>query len=281
MRNRRESPLRQVDVDERAASSPTIRLRSPKAVAKGTPVGSINLTGDDSLTGAASGLSVRCDFPDLDGESIAVLGTAFDSATSLRIGVLADKVTIRLYSTGADGQYQERAFAGSGVTEFDATNGATIDSPVTEAAPTKGAAAGSLGAITAIKGSLDCNEQQPGSSSLTFTGETVEGTLTSATLDHVRVECNRDPVGYEAVVLGILAIGSTKAFVSVGLRVDGLGVVETLASESQHKYQAPAGSATTTATGGHADGDAVEQEATPPHTIHVEGDVTCGAPATG
>jgi hypothetical protein len=69
--------------------------------------------------------------------------------------------------------------------------------------------------------------------------------------------------------------------VSVGLRVTGLDIVETLESGTQRQYQAAPGSATTTATGAHANADAVEQVATPPHTIHVEGDATCAAPATG
>jgi hypothetical protein len=82
------------------------------------------------------------------------------------------------------------------------------------------------------------------------------------------------------VVIGLLPIGTSRVFVSIGLRPEGLSVVQVLASNAQRRYQAPAGSATITSTDGHADGEAIEQDATPPHTIRVVGDVTCGTPVS-
>ncbi|MEY2423893.1 MAG: hypothetical protein QOI95_3960 [Acidimicrobiaceae bacterium] len=263
-----------------SSSSSSTTTTSPAAlVPSGTPVGSLSLSGDAGLTGPATGVSIRCGFPDLQGPSIAILATAYDASTSLRIGIRAAKVTVRLFSTATDGQYHERAFEGTAVTDFDAAKGAKIESNLSEVKATASSTPGALGAITAIKASIECNAQKPGTSSLTLTGETAEGSLSAAKLDSVRVECNQDALGNEVVVLGILTIGSTKAFVSVGLRVDGLELIETFeAFDAQRRYQAPAGAASPTATGGHANGDVVEQNATPSHTLHVEGDVVCGSP---
>lgn len=279
--------------DSEPASKPSPSASSSAApVPHGTPIVELSLSGDAALTGKAADLSVRCDFPDLEGESIAVLGKAFDGETSVRLGVFAGKVTVRLFGTSTGGSYVQRDFEGTDVSGFDVTEGATIDSSLTETVePTASASSGSLGAVTSVKGTIQCNDQDPGTSGLTLTGDTAEGTLNRATLDHARVECNQDPAGNEVVVLGLLTVGSTKAFVSVGLRADGLSVIETFELGAQRRYRAPPGSATATSTGGHASGDAVEQflevgsplfeSATPPHAIHVEGDVTCGSPTTG
>jgi hypothetical protein len=246
------------------------------------PAASISLTGDGGLNGAVTDVSVRCDFPDLDGDSIAVLGKAYDPATSVLVAVFGTKVTVRLFGTGSDGGYVQRDFEGTGVTDFDVRTGATIDSSLKEvAASNQSVSSGALGAVSSVKGSLQCNGQQPGTSELTLTGETVEGAVNGAKLEHARVECNRDAAGDEAVVLGLLTVGSVQAFVSIGLRTDGVSVSETLDTGRQHRYQGPPGSATPTPTGGHANGDAVEQGATPPHTLHVAGEATCGTPVTG
>jgi hypothetical protein len=253
---------------------------APSPASKETAVGAFTLTGDPALTGAASEVSIRCEFPDIEGPSIAVLAKASDGSTSLRLGIRAGKVTVRLFGTGDDGQYHERAFEGSGVTGFDPTKGAAIGSSLTETTATASATPGSLGSVESVKGSVDCREQRPGSATLTLTGDTAEGRLDAATLDLVRVECNQDAVGNEAVVLGILTTGSTKAFVSIGLRVSGFDVVQTLASGAQYRYESPPGTTTVTPTGGHVSGDAVEQTPDAPHVLHVEGDATCGS-ATG
>jgi hypothetical protein len=227
--------------------------------------------------GAASNVSIRCGFPSLKGISIAVLGKAYDATTDVRLSVRVDTVSVQL-SSGSGADYHERAFVGTGVSGFDAAKGAQLDSPLSETPATTGTTPGGVPAITSIKGSIDCHDQKPGTSTLTMTGDTPEGRLDAATLDSARVECNTDAVGNEVSVVGLVTIGSAKVFLSIGLRVDGLGVTEVLDSGTVHQYQAPAGSAVPTPTGGHANGDAVEQNATPPHTIHVEGDVTCGSP---
>jgi hypothetical protein len=258
------------------ATTTTATSNSTSLVPQGTPIGTVRLTGDGAVTGAAGDVSIRCGFPNLKGRSIAVLGTAYDTTTAMRVAVRAGSVTVQL-SAGTGADYHERAFEGTGVTGFDPAKGAQIDSPMTEVPATSGSTAGTVPAITSINGSIDCHGQKPGTSTLTLTGDTADGRLAAATLSDVRVECNTDPVGNEVSVVGIITVGSAKAFVSVGLRVDGLTVSELLESGTSHQYEAPTGSATPTSTGGHANGDAVEKNTSPPHTIHVEGDVTCGS----
>jgi hypothetical protein len=239
-------------------------------------IGTVSLTGDPAVSGLAGDVSIRCGFPNLKGVSIAVLGKAYDTTTDMRIAVRANNITVQL-STGTGTDFHERAFEGTGVTEFDPAKGAQIDSPLNETLATAGTTGGAVPAITSIKGSVDCRGQKPGASTLTLTGATAEGQLTAATLDNVRVECNTDSLGNEVSVVGIATIGSVKAFMSIGLRVDGTSISELTESGAARQYQAPAGSAAPTPTGGHASGDAVEQKVAPPHVIHVEGDVTCGS----
>jgi hypothetical protein len=247
-----------------------------------TPAASITLTGDGGLNGALTDVSVRCDFPDLDGESIAVLGKAYDPATSVQVGVFARKVTVRLFGTDSNGGYVQRDFEGAGSSTFDVRTGAEFEASLTAGvARDQRTSQGTLGALTSIKGSIQCKGQDPGSSGLTLSGDTAEGALDGATLTHARVECNKDPAGDEVIVLGILTVGTTKAFTSIGLRTDGVSVIQTFDSGAQHRYQGPLGSARPTPTGGSANGDAVEQDATPPHTLHVQGEATCGTAVTG
>ncbi|MEY2448936.1 MAG: hypothetical protein QOH79_2412, partial [Acidimicrobiaceae bacterium] len=68
---------------------------APSPASKEAAVGAFTLTGDPALTGAASDVSIRCEFPDIEGPSIAVLAKASDGSTSLRLGIRADKVTVR------------------------------------------------------------------------------------------------------------------------------------------------------------------------------------------
>jgi hypothetical protein len=258
--------------------SPSSASTSPatsSAVRRTSANAQLSFVGDTGLTGAATHGSVRCRFPNLDGPSIALLAATPDETAQFRVAITVNKVSVHV-SSGSGTDYHERAFEGASVTAFDAGTGAQVDSPLAEL-PSPGTTPGAVGAVTSVKASVDCAGQDPGSSTITVTGTTAEGTVNAATLDSARVECNLP--GDEVIVLGILSVGSTTAFVEYGLRPDGVDVQETLRSAGQHRYHAPPGSATLTANGGHVNGDALEQDATPPHTLHLEGDAVCGTPA--
>src|SRR5262249_36095841 len=117
--------------------------------------------------------------------------------------------------------------------------------------------------------------QDPGVSTLTLTGDTPQGTVVNAPLETARVECN--PSGAEVSVIGILTIGGTKQFMDLGLRLDGVSVNKLVGSGSQ-QYQSQPGTATLTYTGAHVSGDAIGSGDAAMHTLHVEGDTTCGTP---
>jgi hypothetical protein len=261
-------------------TTPSTRPPTTAETPKTSPVARISFTGGVGLTGAASDPSVRCNFPVLEGLSIAVLAQPPDSTLQTRIGLQSGKVKV-FVSSGSDADYHERAFEGTGITSFDAAKGAVVDSTLTETAATAGSTKGSVGAITAIRGSVECGDQTAGSSTVTITGDTAEGALAAVVLDPVRVECDVSPDGDEVFASGFITVGSAKALVSIGLSSDGAVTVNEILPSGWHRYVA-SGSSTITSTGAQVRADVVEEgSATPAHTLHVEGDLSCGLHAAG
>ena len=207
-----------------------------------------------------------------------------DSTVLARVAVQPGQVTV-FVGSGSGTDYHERAFEGTGVTAFDAAKGASVDSTLTETTATAGTTKGDVGAITRIKGSVECGDQTPGTSTVTFSGETAEGPLAAAVLDPVRVECDASPQGDELAASGIVPVGSTQALISLGLTSDGSVTVDLSVPGGSHRYLA-AGTSSVTSTGAHVEADVVEadvveQAAVPARTLHVEGDLTCGLHADG
>jgi hypothetical protein len=247
----------------------------------GPPSGAISVTGDAGLTGNLSGLTISCANPGLDGSTITVTGTppGQDAATGpfFTLFLSTGTVFVRV-STGSGADFKVREFTGTtGLSGFDAATGAQIDSPLSETTPA-GSNKGDLGAVTAIKGSIDCGNFAPGTATVKLTGDTADGAVNGG-LDPVLVTCTTNQQGNFVVVRGIVNVGSTKALFFVTTQPDGtLTIFESVqTSTTQHQYQGPPGSGSPTTTGTTIKGDAVEQNATPPRTIHVEGDATCGS----
>jgi hypothetical protein len=239
---------------------------------------SLTVVGDPGLDGPVGTPEVTCQFPDVDGLRIAVLAQAPDSTVIYRIAIGPDTVKV-LVNTGGGSEFHERTFQGTGVSQFDARKGARVDAQLTEAA-TAGADPGSLGALRSIKGSVDCGSQTPGSSTITLTGDTASGRFDGAKLDPALVECYF--TAGEVIVLGVAQAGTTKVSVLVSITTQGLSLEEELKPSGQRRYAAAAlAGVTITANGGRADGDVVEQSATPPHTVHIQGDAVCGTPIRG
>ena len=261
-------------------TTPGTRPPTSSSAPSASPRASITFTGDVGLTGAGSDPSVRCNFPVLEGMSIAVLAKPPNSTVLARVGLQSGKVKV-FVGSGSGPDYHERAFEGTGVTSFDAARGAVIDSTLTETAATAGSTKGSVGALTAIRGSVECGDQTAGTSTVTITGNTAEGALVAAVLDPVRVECDASPDGDEVASSGLVRVGSTRALVAIGLSSDGAVSVDETLPSGLHRYRA-SGSSTITSTGAHVRADVVEQGvATPAHTLHVEGDLSCGLHAAG
>jgi len=236
---------------------------------------SFSFAGDAGVSGVATDASATCSFPDIDGLRISVFAHAADPRVSYRMSVAADTVFISV-DTGEGRAFRERNFEGTGVSSFDAATGAHVDAHLTEAPPTAGIDPGTLGRITAVKGSIDCGDQTPGSAHLEVTGATSAGRYEHARLDPVVVECYF--ASGQLSVIGIARAGDQRVLFLISLGPNGMINAEEAPRHAPPRYYASVGGAALTANGGTAAGEAVEKNATPPHALRIEGDVTCGTP---
>jgi hypothetical protein len=233
----------------------------------------LRLEGDAGVAGPLVKTGVRCNVPRLEGQAIVVLAEASAPGTAFIIEIRSSEVTVQAYS-GSGADYRERHFAGTGVVGFDAAAGVQVDASLADTS-TLEHSPGAIGAIGSIRGSVDCGKQTPGAATITITGETGQGAFDHAALAPVLVECSTDVQGNEAFVSAIATRGSSP--VEIGLGLSSGGGVSLDLSGGQH-FEA-SGTTTITTAGVHVDADVVETTATTPHTIHIEGDATCGTPA--
>ncbi|MEY2460616.1 MAG: hypothetical protein QOG30_2446 [Acidimicrobiaceae bacterium] len=264
-----------------SSSNSATTTTTTTAAPKGPPSGAIAVTGDPVMTGNLTRLAISCANPGIDGSTITVTGSppGQDPATApfFTLFLSTGTVFVRI-STGSGADFKVREFTGTtGLSGFDAATGAQIDSPLSETTPA-GSNKGDLGAVTAIKGSVDCGNFAPGIATMRLSGDTADGAV-NGTLDPVLVTCTTNQQGNFVIVRGIVNVGSAKAMFFVTTQPDGtLTIFETVqTSTAQRQYQGPPGSGSPTTVGTKVMGDAVEQNATPPHTLHVEGDATCGS----
>jgi hypothetical protein len=242
------------------------------------PHGTITLSGSEGVAGRVADPDVRCNWPDLEGQSIALLAEAPNAGSLVRIRLSPDHVEVFIGS-GEGPDYQERSFEGTGVTSFDAAEGAEIDSTLTETTATPGPPEG-VGSVTAIRGSVECGDQTPGRSTVTITGETLLGPVAGAVLDPVRVECSDTPAGNEIAASGLVHVGSTPVLLSLGLASDRTVTVNKTTASGSGSYHADS-RWTSSANGGYVEADVVEQESVSPRRLHLQGDLTCGRNAAG
>ena len=199
-----------------------------------------------------------------------------EAGSLARIQLRPDHVEVFI-GAGEGDDYRERSFEGRGVTSFDAATGAEIDSTLTET--TAGAAEG-VGSVTAIRGTVECGDQTPGKSNVTITGDTMLGPVDGAVLDPARVECADTPAGNEVTASGLVQVGSDQVLMSLGLASDRTVTVNKSTASGSGRYYADS-RWTSSANGGFVEADVVEQGATAPRRLHLEGDLTCGRHAAG
>lgn len=211
--------------------------------------------------------------PATDGtEYINVLARPVDPNLSVYINVSAGQVTVR-YDSGAGSTYVERDFTGTGVTNFDPARGATIDTKLKEVTTT--GAHGKLGILTALKGTIDCGGQLPGTSTLTLTGPTSKGNVAGG-LSPVNVSCVNASTAPYVSVLGIISIDGTPILAIISVSAGTATVF--LPDHGFFKSTATA-VATRTQTGAHVDADLLMQNpaaGATATTIHMTGDAVCG-----
>jgi hypothetical protein len=254
---------------------------TPPATPLGPAAATLTFTGDPGLAGPATKAQVSCDLPSADGSlSIFLLDQPSEPSVVFNMHISAGKVSVGVYS-GAGTGFRGRNFQGTGVTGFDAAKGAHIDSTLTEVTGS-GDNPGTLGAITSIKGAVDCGNQTPGASTVTLAGDTPEGAVTGG-LHPFRVECDTSAsVGNRVFLVGVVPVGGTKALFDLTFAPDAITGFEIVSGPPavSHTYSVKAaGVATLSANGARVDGDAVEQTpaGTTAHTLHVAGSVTCGS----
>jgi hypothetical protein len=240
------------------------------------------LAGDTGLAGPATLTQISCNFPNSNGDgtiTMFLLAKPADPNIGFNIRVSAGKITIDV-SSGSGTAFRSRSFEGTGVIGFDAAKGVQIDTPLTETTAA-GTDRGTVGAVTSVKGSVDCGNQTVGTSTVTFTGDTADGAVSGGP-SPFRVECDTSAQGNFVTLVGVVMVGSTKAFFFTDFAPDSINIFETLTGPPvvQHQYLVKAaGVSTLSATGAHVTGDLVEQNPSTgtAHTVHVAGDVTCGA----
>jgi hypothetical protein len=263
------------------SSSSTSSPQSSPAPPKGPASAQLTLAGDTGLAGPATLTQISCNFPtsNADGTlTMFLLAKPADPNVGFSITVSAGKIAVDVAS-GSGTAFRSRSFEGTGVTGFDAAKGVQIDTPLTETTAA-GTDRGTVGAVTSVKGSVDCGNQTVGASTVTFTGDTADGAVRGGA-NPFRVECDTSPQGNFVTLVGIVTVGTTKAFFFTDFSPDSINIYETITGPPlvQHQYLVTAtGVSTLSATGAHVTGDLIEQN--PPtgtaHTVHVAGDVTCG-----
>jgi hypothetical protein len=181
------SSVAATDVTTGASASPPSDTVDGQSANASVPVGpataSLTFDGNIGLAGVATG-EVTCSFPGLDGLGISMFAAAPDATFSYRVTITPDEVSIHVDS-GAGSTFSERNFRGPGVLGFDATTGAQVDAQLTEAEHTQGVEPGQIGTITAVRGSIVCGDQTPGSSTITVTGESPQARYDASPLDPV------------------------------------------------------------------------------------------------
>jgi len=261
------------------SSSPNI-AESPSpspAASKGPPTAQLSITGTAGLTGQVITQTITCDRPSLAGPEIDYIGLAGTGGPMIVIFAQAGHVEVRV-GTGSAATLRLRTFVGTGVTNFNAATGMVLDATLTETTDAA-TATGSLGALSAISGSIDCGDQQPGSADVVVSGLSPYGQLNGA-LTGVAVRCTITASGTFVGITGLSTAGTTPVLVFVTASTGLLQVaVETKTAGTFYSTKG-AGLTTLVPGGATMNGDVMEAAAsgsTPsPNPMNVKGSATCG-----
>ena len=259
------------------SAAPTPTPTPTAAPSKGPAAMQVGITGTSGLTGDVIASSITCGQPTLAGPQIFVLGTAGKTGPQIVMFITAAQVEIRV-ATGAATTLKLRSFTGTGVTNFGGLTGATIDTQLTETTAA-GTATGDLGAISAIKGTIDCGDQTAGTSTITVTGNTKYGTL-DGTLTAIHVTCNQTASSGNFVgVQGLSTAGGTPVLIFVTIGSTTLQVAVEIGTDGSFFSAKTVLVTKVSTTGATATGDVTEgnvASGATPKVLHVTGAATCG-----
>jgi hypothetical protein len=171
-------------------------------------------------------------------------------------------------SRGSGAAYAQRDFVGPGVSEFDPARRATFDATLTPTGTqTK---PDQLGAVTRLRGSIDCGGQTAGTTDITVTG-TGAG-VPSGPIEEASALCTeRDGVLY-ASILGIVTTGQVRYYLFVSLSDPGAQVITRTVDNVFAVYNGTGNTAATESTA-TANTDVMTVDGT---TLRIEGSATCG-----
>jgi len=255
------------------AASPSVEASTAPSPTPSLPPASATVNLSGALSGAMQGITISCNEPGIKTMYISLFGSApvkdMSLAMNLSVGLVA--VTV---DAGSGATYTARSFTGTGVTGFDAAKGAQFDSTLTEVLPS-GSNPGTLPAITSIKGTVDCGNQVPGSSTLTLTGSVPDGAF-SGPIDPIRVDCNPNAKPATVHAVGVIHIGANPTVIVFQATAAGFtAFVVPTATTKQHFYvTTDPTAATISPTGAHVSGSAAESGT--PNMLQVSGDLVCG-----
>ena len=251
------------------STAPATAAASPTPA--GPPSGTGSSVGDANVSGPITVSSVLCFWPSANGPDIRVFARPAgqpSSGVGLVIFIQAHTVNVRA-ATGSGSTYAQREFNGTGVSGFDGTRGATVDSTLVED-KTAGAHPGVIGAMTSIHLTVACGGEQAGSASVSVTGSTPGGAL-SGRLTSPRVDCATYAQGKTAVVTALTQVGGRTVLIIVGVSWAGI----TVATDAHYYTNASAATGSVNGTTAHWNGDVTDTSSGA--TLHVSGDARCGS----
>ena len=235
--------------------------------------GQFTATGTIPLGTAVTAALVTCSFPSLDGPEITMRVSTADQSMGGFITLTSSTVYLRI-GAGSGKSYTQRNFAGPGVTDFNATKGATFNAHLADITPA-GQNAGTIGVVTAISGSVACGTKNPGGGTITIIGSSTGGAI-SGPLTSMLVGC---PVGQTfSLINGLTQVGSSPASVEIGGGSGGAYFASISTSSTAYFFSSSAAELYTLGSGhviwNHA---VLTQTGTggAGHTITVNGDATC------
>ncbi len=236
--------------------------------------GQFTATGTIPLGTAVTGALVTCSFPSLNGPEISMRVSTADQSMGGFITLTSSTVYLRI-GAGSGKTYTQRNFAGPGVTDFNATKGATFNAHLIDVTPA-GQDAGVIGVVTAISGSVSCGTKQPGGGTITITGSSTGGPI-SGPLTSMLVGC---PAGQTfSLINGLTQVASAPASVEIGGGSGGAYFASISTNSTAYFFTSSAANLYTLGNGhviwNHA---VLTQTGTggAGHTITVNGDATCG-----
>lgn len=250
---------------------------TPKPASTPTPEagGQFTATGTIRLGTTVTADLVTCSYPSLNGLEITMQVSTADQSMGGYITLTQNKVYVRI-GEGSGTSYTQRNFSGPGVTDFNASTGAKFNTQLVDDTPS-GQSTGTIGALTAISGSVSCGNKTPGGGAIIITGNSSGGAISGA-LTSMLVSC---PTGASyALINGLTQVGSSPASVEIGGGSNGEVYFAAISTTSASYFFTSSAAGLYTLSAGHviwshavltqSGSDAAGQ------TITITGNATCG-----